>query len=143
MVSSSNLLSVCVCVVLYRCVCLLSFEITAIWRRGRSRPDGRAFHFNLPVGLGFLGGFDLSLDEMVFNVFSLSIVSLVFLVNNHKSSHFVIYRMFSVFFLLLNSTYAMKTKKVFTNIYIKNIEQVLVVCRISFSNILSLSLSYQ
>lgn len=100
------------CVVLYRCVCLLSFEITAIWRRGRSRPDGRAFHFNLPVGLGFLGGFDLSLDEMVFNVFSLSIVSLVFLVNNHKSSHFVIYRMFSVFFfLLLNSTYAMKTKK--------------------------------
>lgn len=70
MVSSSNLLSVCVCVVLYRCVCLLSFEITAIWRRGRSRPDGRAFHFNLPVGLGFLGGFDLSLDEMVFNVFN-------------------------------------------------------------------------
>lgn len=93
--------TVSVCVVLYRCVCLLSFEITAIWRRGRSRPDGRAFHFNLPVGLGFLGGFDLSLDEMVFNVFSLSIVSLVFLVNNHKSSHFVIYRMFSVFFFFL------------------------------------------
>lgn len=42
-----------------------------------------------------------------------------------------------VFFFSLNSTYAKKTK-VFTNIYIKNIEQVFVVCvGFSFSYILS------
>lgn len=104
------------CVVLYRCVCLLSFEITAIWPRDVGRPDGRAFHFKLPIGLGFLGGFALDLDEMVFNVFSLSIVSLVFLVNNHKSSHFCniqdVLRFFS-----LNSTYAKKTKSIYEHLH--------------------------
>lgn len=125
------------CVVLYRCVCLLSFEITAIWPRDVGRPDGRAFHFKLPIGLGFLGGFALDLDEMVFNVFSLSIVILVFLVNNHKSSHFCNIQDVLRFFLLTQLT--QRKQKVFTNIYIKNIEQVLVVCRISFSNILILS----
>lgn len=121
--------SVCVCVsfCIGVCVfCLLRLLPPAgRWRRA----DGRAFHFNLPVGLGFLGGFALNLDEMVFNVFSL-LVSLVFLINNHKSSQFVIYRMFCVFFFLFLSQPTRRKQKVFTNIYIKNIEQVSVVCRI-------------
>lgn len=61
--------SVCVCVVLYRCVCLLSFGINIFFlvlppaNRWRAA-DGRTFHFKWPVGRGFLGGgFALNLDD--------------------------------------------------------------------------------
>lgn len=87
--------SVCVCRFVSVCVSFVFWDCCH-----RPVDGGRlmAEHFtsNCQLDLRFLGGFALNLDEMVFNVFSLSLVSLVFLLNNHKSSQFVIYRMFCV-----------------------------------------------